>query len=134
MRFLLLLYGDEAAELALTADERRAIVERHQAFSRDLGAAGKLLGGDALTSAADAAVVRRGGSVSDGHSPKRKSSLAATTSSIAAIATRPSRSRGRSRRVPDPRSRCDRSQACSGGPARLLLDPEPEAGRATMRR
>ena len=75
MRFLLLLYGDEAAELALTADERRAIVERHQAFSSELAAAGKLLGGDALTSGSSAAVIRRGGSVTDGPFAETKEQL-----------------------------------------------------------
>jgi len=33
MMFAFLLYGDEAGEAALTADERRAIVEIHIAFS-----------------------------------------------------------------------------------------------------
>lgn len=36
MRYLFLLWGDEAAELALTDDERRAIVAAHGAFLRGL--------------------------------------------------------------------------------------------------
>jgi hypothetical protein len=75
MQFLLLVYGHEAAELALTADERRSIVERHQAFTRELVAAGKMLGGDALTPGSQAAVVRRGGSVTDGPFAETKEQL-----------------------------------------------------------
>ena len=60
MQFLLLLYGDEAAEAALSAEERRAIVERHRAFSKRLRDEGRMLGGDALEPSSTAATVRRG--------------------------------------------------------------------------
>ena len=60
MRFLLLLYGDEAAEAALAPEERRAIVDRHIAFSRRLRDAGQMLAGDALEASSTAATVRRG--------------------------------------------------------------------------
>lgn len=60
MQFLLLIYGDEAAELALPPDERRAIVERHIAFSRRLRDEGRMVGGDALEPSSAAVTVRRG--------------------------------------------------------------------------
>ncbi len=58
MQFLILLYGDEAAEAALSAEERLAIVDRHREFSKGLG--GRMLGGDALEPSATAATIRRG--------------------------------------------------------------------------
>jgi hypothetical protein len=65
MRFILLLYGDETAELALTPDERRAIVGRHIEFAARLRDRGAMLGGDPLQSSTEGAVVR-GGRVTDG--------------------------------------------------------------------
>jgi hypothetical protein len=65
MQFLLLLYGDEAAELALPPEEQRAIVDRHRAFSRELREAGQFLGGEGLAASHRAVVVRRRG-VTDG--------------------------------------------------------------------
>ena len=75
MRFLFLLYGDEAAELALSPEERRAIVERHREFTADLAARGALLGGEALGSGARAAVVRGRESVTDGPFAETKEQL-----------------------------------------------------------
>jgi len=49
MRYLLLLWGDEEGEAALTADERRAIVEEHRAFGDRLRASGALVLAEALT-------------------------------------------------------------------------------------
>jgi hypothetical protein len=74
MRFLLLLHGDEAAEEALTPDERRAIVERHVAFSRELRAEGHMLGGDPLTSSREGKIVSRRG-VTDGPFAETKEQL-----------------------------------------------------------
>ena len=65
MQFLLLIYGDEAAELALTPDERRAIVERHVGFSRRLRDEGRMVGGDALEPSS-AAVTVGAGKATDG--------------------------------------------------------------------
>jgi hypothetical protein len=65
MQFLLLIYGDEVAELALTPEERRAIVDQHRAFGRRLRERGRFLGGDGLTPSRDAVVVR-GSRVTDG--------------------------------------------------------------------
>jgi hypothetical protein len=65
MQFLFLLYGDEAAELAMTPEQRRAIVDEHIAFSRRLRERGAMLGGDPLVESSEAFVVRDG-SVIDG--------------------------------------------------------------------
>jgi hypothetical protein len=60
MRFLLLIHGDEDAEAALGAEERRAIVEEHMAFGERLRAAGQFVLGEALHGSEAAAVVRPG--------------------------------------------------------------------------
>ena len=75
MKYLLLLYGDEAAEAALTPAERRAIVDRHVEFSRMLRDRKALLGSDPLGPSAEAAVVRNGGRVSDGPFAETKEQL-----------------------------------------------------------
>jgi hypothetical protein len=59
MRYLLLLYGDEAGEAALSDDERRAIVEAHMAFGERLAERGSLVAGEGLTGRERARVVRR---------------------------------------------------------------------------
>ena len=59
MQFLLLLYGDEAAEQALDADGRRRIMEEHIAFSARLRTEGTLVLGEALDASANARTVRR---------------------------------------------------------------------------
>jgi hypothetical protein len=48
MRYLLLLYGDPAAEEALDSQERRAIVHEHIAFRRRLEERGRLVRGEPL--------------------------------------------------------------------------------------
>lgn len=52
MRILFLLYGDPAAEAAMTAEERRAIVGEHIAFHSRLTDEGRLVAGEALTGSA----------------------------------------------------------------------------------
>ncbi len=74
MHFLFLLYGDEAAELAMTPQQRRAMVDEHIAFSRGLRERGVLRGGDALVDSANAFVVRDG-NVSDGPFAETKEQL-----------------------------------------------------------
>jgi len=66
MRYLFLLWGDEGAELALSADERRAIVERHVAFSRAIRDEGRVISGDPLGPSRRGRVLRRDGSITDG--------------------------------------------------------------------
>lgn len=67
MRYLFLLWGDESAELGLTADERRAIVEAHGTFLREMQAGGRAVSGEPLGPSAEGIVVlRRTGSATDG--------------------------------------------------------------------
>jgi hypothetical protein len=67
MRYLFLLWGDEAAELALTDDERMAIVRAHGAFLRRTRDGGRDATGEPLGSSRDGVVVRRrDGSAVDG--------------------------------------------------------------------
>ena len=58
MRYLFLLWGDEAAELALSDDERRAIMAAHATFLREQQAAGRAVSGEAVGPSAEAIVVR----------------------------------------------------------------------------
>jgi hypothetical protein len=66
MRYLFLLWGDEAAELALPGVERQAIVERHMAFARAIRDEGRVVSGEPLGPSRNALIVRRSGSVTDG--------------------------------------------------------------------
>ena len=67
MRDLFLLWGDEAAELALTDDERLAIVRAHGAFLRAVREDGREATGEPLgPSRAGVVVRRRDGSAVDG--------------------------------------------------------------------
>jgi hypothetical protein len=76
VKFAFLLYGDEAAESALTANERRLIVEGHIAFSRMLRERDALCFGEALAPSTTAATVRpRRRSVSDGPFAETKEQL-----------------------------------------------------------
>jgi hypothetical protein len=76
VKFAFLLYGDEAAESALTADERRAIIEGHIAFSRMLRERDALRFGEALGPSTEAATLRpRGRGVSDGPFAETKEQL-----------------------------------------------------------
>ena len=74
MQFLFLLYGDEAAELALTPQQRRAMVDDHIAYSRGLRERGVYVGGDPLVESAQALVIRDG-AVSDGPFAETKEQL-----------------------------------------------------------
>jgi hypothetical protein len=68
MRFLLLLLGDEQAELALPPDEMRAIVEAHAALGQRMRERGAFVLGHALAPSSTVTSVRRaeGDLVSDG--------------------------------------------------------------------
>ena len=65
MRFVILLYGDEAAEAARPAEELHEIVAQHLALRRRLAAEGKLVAGEGLQPA-DTATTVRNGMVTDG--------------------------------------------------------------------
>ncbi|MQA02709.1 MAG: YciI family protein [Streptosporangiales bacterium] len=66
MKFLLLLYGDEAAEEALPVVERRRIIEGHEEFSDKLSDDGVHTYGEALDQSASARTVREDGLVTEG--------------------------------------------------------------------
>ena len=65
MKYLLLLYDDTAAEAAMTAEERRAMVEEHIRFGRSLDERNAKLVGEALGEASGARTIR----FSDGGEP-----------------------------------------------------------------
>ena len=75
MRYLLLLWGDEAAEQAMSEAERVAMIEAHRAFSAGLRERGRAVSGDAIQPSATAVVVRPDGSVSDGPFAETKEQL-----------------------------------------------------------
>jgi hypothetical protein len=78
MLFMLLLHGDEAAEAAMGPDERRAIVEEHVRFGRELGERGVNRVGEALAASSEAKIVRpgpNGAIVSDGPFAETKEQL-----------------------------------------------------------
>jgi hypothetical protein len=80
VKYLLLLYGDEAAEAALTPEERRAIVEAHLRFQSELRRCGALVRGEPLNRRDEAFTVRpgRGGGrpiVTDGPFAETKEQL-----------------------------------------------------------
>jgi hypothetical protein len=58
MRYLLLLYGDAAAEAALDDGERRAIVDAHMALVARLAERGALVAAEALAGGERARTVR----------------------------------------------------------------------------
>ncbi len=57
MRYLFLLWGDEAAELAMSDDERQAIVQAHGAFLRGLLEAGRSVTGEPLGPSREGVIV-----------------------------------------------------------------------------
>ena len=59
MRFLLLLYGDEAAEAALSQEERMSIVGQHTEFHRGLKERGVLVASEPLEPSSSARTMRR---------------------------------------------------------------------------
>jgi hypothetical protein len=65
VRFVILLYGDEAAEAALAEQELRGIVARHRALGQRLAAEGRLAAGEGLQPGPTATTVRDG-LISDG--------------------------------------------------------------------
>jgi hypothetical protein len=61
MQYLFLLWGDEDGEMAMTEDDRRAIIAAHMDFARRLRDAGRSVSGEAIGSSREAIVVRREG-------------------------------------------------------------------------
>lgn len=78
MRYLMLLYGDQEREGRLSDAERRSIVDEHIAFAGRLRTEGAYVAGEALTSPAQAKVMRRVGDapvVTDGPFAETKEQL-----------------------------------------------------------
>jgi hypothetical protein len=57
VKYLLLLYGDAVAEAAMTADDRRAMVEEHIRFGRSLDERNARVLGEALGEASGARTI-----------------------------------------------------------------------------
>lgn len=78
MRYLLLIYGDEAAEAKKGEAEMGEVLAAYHAYTAELTSAGKILGGEALQPTATATTVRaRGGKtlVTDGPFAETKEQL-----------------------------------------------------------
>ena len=77
MRFLFLIHGDSEAEAAMSADERRAIVDEHIAYGSMLRDIGAHVHGEALDDPSTAVVVRPGESplVTDGPFAETKEAI-----------------------------------------------------------
>lgn len=58
MRYLLLIYTQEQAEVEATPAEQEAVMDAYFAFSREVREAGVMLGGEALQPTAKATTVR----------------------------------------------------------------------------
>jgi hypothetical protein len=58
MRYVLLIYGNEAAEANFSQEEGQAIFQAHMDYSRELGEKGVGVGGDALLPTSAATTVR----------------------------------------------------------------------------
>ena len=95
MRYLFLLWGDEAAELALSESERRAIVAAHGDFMRGLVAAGRSVTGEPLGPARDGDHRRPAPTVADRRTVPRDQGAARRV-----LSHRVRRSRGRDRGRP----------------------------------
>ncbi|MGH3737540.1 MAG: YciI family protein [Micromonosporaceae bacterium] len=65
MRYLLLLYGDEPAELAMTEEELTRVIEAHGALVEQLRAEGRYHAGAGLEPSSNATVVRRSADSAD---------------------------------------------------------------------
>jgi hypothetical protein len=57
MKFLLMIVSDEKAEMTRTPEEGMQMIARYRQYAEDLGKSGKLLGGERLRPAAEAARV-----------------------------------------------------------------------------
>lgn len=78
MKYLMLIYGDEAAEAAMSEEELGQVFGAYGAFEQELGPTGKRLGGEALqpTQTATCVRVRNGDrSLTDGPYAETKEQL-----------------------------------------------------------
>jgi hypothetical protein len=74
VRYMLLLYGDEAAGEALPEAEQQAVVRGYSALAGELREQGRMLGGDELGPTSTATTVR-GDAVMDGPFAETKEQL-----------------------------------------------------------
>ncbi len=58
MRYLLLIYTNETADQNASAADQAAVMEAYNTYSRDLGASGSLIAGEALQPTSTATTVR----------------------------------------------------------------------------
>ena len=123
MRYLFLLWGDEAAELALTGDERGAIVAAHGEFVRRIRAEGREATGEPLGPSGEAIVVGgRRPSATDGPFLETKEQLGGFYVIDCAGSRRCDRRRGPDSRQPGARGR-------DPGDPRLILGVPPGGRR-----
>lgn len=66
MKFLLLLYGDEAAEAAMPVSEQRRVIDEHEEFTDRLREDDAYVSGEALDQSSSARTLRDDGLVTDG--------------------------------------------------------------------
>jgi hypothetical protein len=68
MKYAFLLWGDEAAEAAMSPSDSRRIIEEHSAFADEMRRAGRHVAGAGLLPSGKARIVRvaEGGLVTDG--------------------------------------------------------------------
>lgn len=70
MKYVLLIYANEAAEAAMTPEEQQAIFQAHLAYSKELREKGVGIGGEALLATSAATSVRqRDGKTATTHGP-----------------------------------------------------------------
>jgi hypothetical protein len=70
MRYMLLIYGNEAADASATPEQQQEVFADHAAYTEELRAAGAELGGDALHPTSTATSVRvRDGKTLTTHGP-----------------------------------------------------------------
>lgn len=79
MRYLALIYGNEAASLNATQEEQAAVMQAYYAFTQEIEESGAMLGGEALmpTNTATTVRIREGKAlVTDGPFAETKEQLA----------------------------------------------------------
>jgi len=70
MRYMILIYGNEAAEAAMSQEEQQSAMMAHVAYAQELREKGLMLGGEALLPTSTATTVRiRDGKTLTTHGP-----------------------------------------------------------------
>lgn len=121
MKYLCLIYFDEAKLAAVPAEELAAIVDECMTYSDQLGKAGHYIASHALQSVQTATTLRHQGgrlAMTDGPFAETKEQLGGFYLIGRATSTRPCRSPRRFRRDGSAASKCDRSRNGSEGARR----------------